>query len=113
MNTFAPASFPAAPWGLRPQTPGVYRIGAKGERPESKEAAPQLSLRRGPGVSPLAPPTAPVALQQSRILPTTWALIPELPASVQIILAHPGKLQATSTTTKERKTAEDLGKNIT
>ena len=113
MNAFAPTIFPPTPWGLRPQTPGVYRFGAKGERPGNKEAAPKLALRRGPGVSPLAPPTAPVALQQSRILSTTRALFSELPASVQIILAHPGKLQATSTTTKERKTAGDLGKNIT
>ena len=113
MNARSPTIFPAAPWGLRPQTPGVYRMGAKGERPGNKEAAPQLSLRRGPGVSPLAPPTAPVALQQSRILSTTRALLSEPPASVQIILADPGKPQAKSTTTKERKTAGDLGKSIT
>ena len=113
MNAFAPPNFRATPWGLRPQTPGVYRIGAKGERPESKEATPQPSLRRGPGVSPLAPPTAPVALQQSRILPTTRALFPEPPASVQIILADPGKLQPTSTIITERKTAGDSGKSIT
>ena len=113
MKAIAAANFPPTPWGLRPQTPGVYRFGAKGEHPGNKETAPKLSLRRGPGVSPLASPTAPVALQQSRILPTMRALFSEPPAPVHIILANPGKLQATSTTTKERKTAGDPGKSIT